>query len=101
MFKELGLRLMKITSNIKANNLTTFATMEKFHLGNDLKFLNNLGKAANFTGILACSTYKEIMNNMSCFNSSAKYCLLDSCASNHMSYNRKFLTNTRPLPYPF
>ena len=43
------------------------------------------------------------MSNLSCkcFKSSAEYWILDSGASNHMSSDRKLLTNTRPLPYPF
>nr|XP_016451307.1 PREDICTED: uncharacterized protein LOC107776009 [Nicotiana tabacum] len=78
--------------------------LENFHGGNAVEVSNNITSgAANFAGILACSTRKEIIGNLSCkcFKSSAEYWILDSGASNHMSYNKALLTNIRILPYPF
>ncbi|XP_075095451.1 uncharacterized protein LOC142173716 [Nicotiana tabacum] len=59
--------------------------------------------AANFAGILACSTYKEIAETTMCrcSKSIADLWILDSGASNHMTYRKSFLKNVRTLPYPF
>ncbi|OIT27038.1 hypothetical protein A4A49_63573, partial [Nicotiana attenuata] len=78
--------------------------LKNFHGGNAIEVSNNITSgAANFAGILACSTHKEIIGTLSCkcFKSSAKYWILDSGATNHMSYNKTLLTNIRILPYPF
>ncbi|XP_075086252.1 uncharacterized protein LOC142168967 [Nicotiana tabacum] len=78
--------------------------LENFHGGSAIEVSNNITSgAANFAGILACSTHKEIIGNLSCkcFKSSVEYWILDSGASNHMSYNKALLTNIRILPYPF
>ncbi|OIS97776.1 hypothetical protein A4A49_62491, partial [Nicotiana attenuata] len=59
--------------------------------------------AANFVGILACSTYKEIAETTvcRCSKSIVDLWILDSGASNHMTYRKSFLKNVRTLPYPF
>ncbi|OIT38846.1 hypothetical protein A4A49_56188, partial [Nicotiana attenuata] len=78
--------------------------LENFHGGNAIEVSNNITSGvANFAGILACSTHKEIISNLSrkYFKSSAEYWILDSVATNHMSFNKALLTNIRILPYPF
>lgn len=56
-----------------------------------------------FSGILACCTYREIAATTMCKCSSsiADLWILDSGATNHMTYRKSFLTNIRTLPYPF
>ncbi|KAH0683951.1 hypothetical protein KY290_022586 [Solanum tuberosum] len=80
--------------------------LESFQEGSTCEALNNINitsGAANFAGILACSTYSEIMADLSskCCHSPADLWILDSGASNHMSYNKNLLTNIRTLPYHF
>ncbi|XP_070021411.1 uncharacterized protein [Nicotiana sylvestris] len=78
--------------------------LEKLHIGTVAETTNNITNGAvNFAGILVCCTYDEIIGDLSykCSHLPANFWILDSGASNHMSYNKNLFTNTRVLPYPF
>jgi len=64
---------------------------------------NIMDGAVNFAGIMVChSSINEIGNlSCSCSKLSAESWIIDSGASNHMTFNKTLLTNIRPLPYPF
>ncbi|OIT29318.1 hypothetical protein A4A49_57114, partial [Nicotiana attenuata] len=78
--------------------------LETFQAGNTRENPNNIAcGVSNFAGIIACSTYKEITETTmcKCSKSIADLWILDSEASNHMTYRKSFLTNIKTLPYPF
>ncbi|OIT31108.1 hypothetical protein A4A49_58273, partial [Nicotiana attenuata] len=78
--------------------------LEKLHIGTVAETSNNITSGAvNFAGLLACCTYDEIIGDLSykCSHLPANFWILDSGASNHMSYNKDLFTNTRTLPSPF
>ena len=65
---------------------------------------NNIaGGAVNFAGTLTCfSSITDIgCLSCTCFKLSNNSWIIDSGASNHMTFNKNLLTNIRPLPYPF
>jgi len=64
---------------------------------------NIMSGAASFAGILACHSSITEVGNLSCncFKLTAESWIIDSGASNHMTFNKSLLTNMRPLPYPF
>lgn len=65
--------------------------------------LNNAHGAVNLAGILACHSSITKIGNLSCrcVDFSANSWIIDSGATNHMTYNKTLLTKIRPLPYPF
>ncbi|OIT37115.1 hypothetical protein A4A49_61999, partial [Nicotiana attenuata] len=78
--------------------------LEKFPGRNTAEGSNNIAcGVANFAGILACSTCKEIAETTicKCSKSVADLWILDSGASNHMNYRKSFLKNIRTLSCPF
>ncbi|XP_015168339.1 uncharacterized protein [Solanum tuberosum] len=59
--------------------------------------------AVNLAGILACHSSITEFGKLSCkcVASSAASWIIDSGATNHMTYNKALLTRIRPLAYPF
>ncbi|KAM3380920.1 hypothetical protein P3S68_006493 [Capsicum galapagoense] len=56
---------------------------------------------ANFAGIVACTTSIDFGKlSCGCYNSSSDLWIIDSGASDHMTFNKKFLSNIIHLPYP-
>lgn len=64
---------------------------------------NIFGGAANFAGILTYSSSITDVGTFSCKCSNPSYdsYIIDSGASNHMTFNKNLLTNIRLLPHPF
>ncbi|KAH0650934.1 hypothetical protein KY284_030846 [Solanum tuberosum] len=55
----------------------------------------------NFAGIVVCSSSTDFGNpSCKCFESSANLWIIDSGASNHITFNRTSLINIRTLPFP-
>ncbi|KAH0674692.1 hypothetical protein KY284_014877 [Solanum tuberosum] len=57
--------------------------------------------SVNFAGNVVCTSSIDF-GKFSCkhFESKSDLWILDSGASNHMTFHRSFMTNIRPLPYP-
>ncbi|XP_019248747.1 PREDICTED: uncharacterized protein LOC109228013 [Nicotiana attenuata] len=73
---------------------------QNFHAGNGENEMK--AGAVNFAGISACSTsFDSGANSNECFRSIADSWILDSGASNHMTYKKFMLTNIKTLLYPF
>nr|XP_016509203.1 PREDICTED: uncharacterized protein LOC107826699 [Nicotiana tabacum] len=73
--------------------------LKNFHAGNGGNELK--AGAVNFAGISACSTsFDSGTNSYECFRSIVDSWILDSGASNHMTYNKSMLTNVKTLVYP-
>ncbi|OIT36487.1 hypothetical protein A4A49_60451, partial [Nicotiana attenuata] len=79
--------------------------LESFQGGADNSTSNCIkGEAVNFAGTSACSTHFESNNsNHLCdsFRSDVDTWILDSGATNHMTYNKSILTNVKILAYPY
>ncbi|XP_070008279.1 uncharacterized protein [Nicotiana sylvestris] len=88
--KEQYNQLLNLLENFKVNNA-----------GENTNMITS--RAVNFVGILACCTYNKIVKTTicKCSNSIVDLWLLNSRATNHMTYRKLFLTNIRILPYLF
>lgn len=70
-------------------------------LGNTLTTNAHDCGVANFAGIVACTTSIDFGKlSCGCYNSSSDLWIIDSGASDHMTFNKKFLSNIIHLPYP-
>ncbi|XP_019241750.1 PREDICTED: uncharacterized protein LOC109221753 [Nicotiana attenuata] len=77
--------------------------LESFQGGGDKSTSTTInGGAENFAGISACSTHFD-SNDHLCDSSSPNddSWILDSGATNHMTYNKLLLTNIKILVYPY
>nr|XP_009588116.1 uncharacterized protein LOC104085708 [Nicotiana tomentosiformis] len=79
--------------------------LEKLQVGNtgekpgDMKLT---GGAMNFAGTVACSSSIEHDNQLrECSDSNIDQWILDSWATNHMTFNKKLLCNVKTLVYPY
>lgn len=83
---------------------TTMTMLHHFQVNNagaiaDMPDLSN--GSLNFAGNVVCTSSIDF-GKFSCkhFKSKSDLWILDSEASNHMSFHKSFLINIRPLPYP-
>ncbi|XP_015158323.1 uncharacterized protein [Solanum tuberosum] len=69
--------------------------------GEDSTNSNTCAGSVNFTGIVVCSSSVDFgKSSCECFKSSADLWIIDSGASNHITFNRSSLTNIQTMPYP-
>ncbi|OIT07844.1 hypothetical protein A4A49_63329, partial [Nicotiana attenuata] len=62
---------------------------------------NSTSGAANFAGMIACTSSIDFGKlSCKCFKNKADSWIIDSGASNNMTFNRSLLTNIISLPYP-
>ncbi|XP_019260646.1 PREDICTED: uncharacterized protein LOC109238613 [Nicotiana attenuata] len=71
------------------------------YAGGSTSNINATSGSANFAGIVVCTSSIDF-EKPSCkyFESKADLWIIDSGASNHMTFNRHALTNITKLPYP-
>ncbi|XP_015165957.1 uncharacterized protein [Solanum tuberosum] len=62
---------------------------------------DNTHGTTNFTGIVICTSSIDFSKpSCKCYESKVDQWILDSGASNHMTFNKASLTNIKTLPYP-
>ncbi|OIT00481.1 hypothetical protein A4A49_60128, partial [Nicotiana attenuata] len=78
--------------------------LQQFHPGGGRDYTNNANipsGAANFAGIIACTSSIDFGKlSCECFKNKTDSWIIDSGASNNMTFNRSLLTNIITLPYP-
>lgn len=78
--------------------------LQHFQIGNGGESTSNVNSAcvtANFAGIVACTSSIDFSKlSCNCFKNRADSWILDSGASNHMTFNKSLLTKIITLPYP-
>lgn len=78
--------------------------LQHFHSRNGKKTSSIPNGVVNFAGTMACSASVPSIDYSlllcKCFTSSTDIWILDSGASNHMTFNKSLLSNTIVLPYP-
>ena len=69
--------------------------------GADLNNSNMEAGSVNFAGTIICSSSIDFGNpSCKCFKSSADLWIIDSGASNHITFNKSSLTNIQTMSYP-
>lgn len=69
--------------------------------GEDQNGPANNTSSMNFAGIVVCTSSIDFGNpSCKCFESSADLWIIDSGASNHITFNKTSLSNITTLPYP-
>ena len=69
--------------------------------GTDLNNSNMEAGSVNFAGTIVCSSSIDFGNpSCECFKSSADLWIIDSGASNHITFNKTSLTNIQTMSYP-
>ncbi|XP_019245187.1 PREDICTED: uncharacterized protein LOC109225050 [Nicotiana attenuata] len=77
--------------------------LQHFQLGNDAENSNNSNptNAVNFLGIVVCTSSIDFDKlSCRCFKSKTDAWILDSGASNHITFNKSILSDIITLPYP-
>ncbi|OIT29812.1 hypothetical protein A4A49_65783, partial [Nicotiana attenuata] len=91
-------RTMQSLTKEQYNQLVSI--LENFHAGNAGNEMK--AGAVNFAGISACSTHFDSSSSSREYSrSAADSWILDSGASNHMTYDKSMLINVKTLVYPF
>ncbi|OIT06939.1 hypothetical protein A4A49_61595, partial [Nicotiana attenuata] len=63
---------------------------------------NLAGGAVSFVGtVTCCNSFEHSDHSYDCFEPNTDSWILDSGATNHMTFKRSLLTNTKTLVYPF
>ncbi|OIS98915.1 hypothetical protein A4A49_60859, partial [Nicotiana attenuata] len=78
--------------------------LQHFQAGNGAEHMNagnSTNGAVNFAGIVVCTSSIDFGRlSCECFKNKTDSWILDSGASNHMTFNKSLLTNIVTLPYP-
>ncbi|OIT19221.1 hypothetical protein A4A49_57217, partial [Nicotiana attenuata] len=69
--------------------------------GDNANTSNSINGAVNFAGIIVCTSSIDFGKlSCQCLKNKSESWILDSGASNHMTFNKNLLTNIITLPYP-
>ncbi|OIT03013.1 hypothetical protein A4A49_57631, partial [Nicotiana attenuata] len=75
--------------------------LQHFQTGGSSSNANITSGSANFAGIVVCTSSIDFDKpSCKCFESKNDFWIIDSGASNHMTFNKTALSNITTLPYP-
>ena len=83
-------------------NMITWWILQNFRVeGTDLNNSNMEAGSVNFVGTIVCSSSIDFGNpSCECFKSSVDLWIIDSGASNHITFKKSSLTNIQTMSYP-
>ncbi|OIT31449.1 hypothetical protein A4A49_55870, partial [Nicotiana attenuata] len=102
MLQERDQNLHNLTKEQHGQLLNLLENFQPRNAGENSGNVNLAGGAVSFAGTVTCCNYfKHGDHSYDCFEPNTDSWILDSGATNHMTFKRSLLTNTKTLVYPF
>ncbi|OIT07736.1 hypothetical protein A4A49_62856, partial [Nicotiana attenuata] len=100
--QEQGRTMQQLTKEQYGQLLSILESFKSGNNGDNSGNINMTGGAVNFAGMTACNTSVDpSAQSYESFKENADSWILDSGATNHMTYNKASLSNIKTLVYPF